>query len=149
MKRLQTPFALVSRDPNVKLTDGECAEFFKVALNAANSGNLLKAVGILQGLVSNRPANHEFVLTLAGIFSELGEFELAEEHLKSAAHLKPDDRLTQFHIGVLLAETERFAEAEEQFRKVLSMPDNPTDHKDRKAHTLHDLAACILANGGP
>lgn len=63
----------------------------------------------------NDPSVHE---TLALVFQNTGELELAEQEYKSALRLKSDDSRIRFNYGLFLMSQKRYEDAEKAFAKV-------------------------------
>ena len=54
-------------------------------------------------------------------YAQLNRLDLAEPFLQAASELAPDDHLAHFHLGMLYYTTSRFAAAEDEFRRVVTL----------------------------
>jgi tetratricopeptide (TPR) repeat protein len=82
-----------------------------------------EAISFLNRAVALRPGYAMPHMTLGQVYTDLGEFALAEEELRKAIALNPLFPPGRNHLGELLLQQGRIAEAEEQFlASVNSMP---------------------------
>lgn len=134
-------WTILARDPNAKLSEKARRKLWDEAHCAGAAGKLDEAAWIFQHLAAQRPDDSEYALGLGRSLRELGQNEQALEALLRAEKLNPADQLTQHEIGAVFAATGRWAEAEERFRKVLSMP--PDGQMCIRQYAQASLEACL------
>jgi Tfp pilus assembly protein PilF len=94
-------------------------DLYNKALDAARNNEAAKAVELLKGAVA---AYHDFSLALTEmgmLYLKLKEPAKAADALREANRLTPDSYPTLFTYAVALNDSQKFSEAEEQFRKAV------------------------------
>ena len=89
------------------------------------SGNSLHALTIVEELVEENPNNVSSIILLADLYSEAGYVDKGLVLLANAAARFPTDESILFRQGAILADADRYDDAELVFRKVLKQkPDH-------------------------
>ena len=89
------------------------------------SGNSLHALTIVEELVEENPNNVSSIILLADLYSEAGYVDKGLVLLANAAARFPTDESILFRQGSILADADRYDDAELVFRKVLKQkPDH-------------------------
>jgi Flp pilus assembly protein TadD len=133
-------WTIMDPSPTAMLSNAACYKLWRKAHRAGADGRVDEAALIFRRLLAQRPTDSEYALGLGRSLRELGETDEALQALEWAERLNPADQLTQHEIGAVFAATSRWAEAAEQFRKVLSMP--PDGRTDIQEYARHSLGVC-------
>lgn len=104
-------------------------DLYNKALDAARNNEPAKAVELLKAAVAAHP-DFQLALTEMGmLYMKLKEPAKAVEPLREANRLAPDDYPTLFTYAVALNDSQKFTEAETQFRKAAQKNDSaPLPH---------------------
>lgn len=84
-------------------------------------GKLHKAEGLLKQAAGLDPENVACLLKLASLYQENGQPLKALQMLKKISEIEPDNALCHFQIGILSFQLKLFDDAEEAFRKVITL----------------------------
>lgn len=106
-----------------------------------NRGDAARAVAEYDISLAQFPRNYPALVNASLAYNAVGRNDRAEECLKVARQVNPDDAAAPFNLGLLLAEQQRVSEAEEALRAAL--------HADpRFAPAAYNLAV-LLAERAP
>ncbi|HXI14715.1 MAG TPA: tetratricopeptide repeat protein [Thermoanaerobaculia bacterium] len=98
--------------------------------------NLDRATQMLLKAVASEPRNAAFIDSLGWAYFRLGKLELAEQHLKDAARLLPNDPTVQEHLGDLFASQRNYRRALETYANALRLePEDAAKLRSKIAET--------------
>lgn len=98
--------------------------------------NLERATQMLLKAVSSEPRNAAFVDSLGWAYFRQGKLELAEQYLKDAARLLPNDPTVQEHLGDLFARQRNYGRALETYSNALRLdPEDEAKLRSKIAET--------------
>ncbi|WP_240624493.1 2OG-Fe(II) oxygenase family protein [Aurantiacibacter odishensis] len=109
------------------------------AARLAQGDNPQRAVPLLDGILSEEPANVT-AITLRGLTAQrLGMFDLAVRYFADAHRIEPSNPARKVNLGMALKGARRFEDAVRMLREADAMrPGHPA--------TLNNLGSCLIAN---
>lgn len=103
---------------------------------AERGENLARALELVQRAVALEPGNGAYVDSLGWALYQLGDFDLAREHLERAADLLPDDPTIWEHLADVYAALGEVEKARESYRRALAATDGDDAALRRKLDGL-------------
>jgi len=101
----------------------DAEENLHLALHASSVGQHHACMTYLKAALLQQPGNAKAMYLLATQHAELGLIERAIRGMQAALAAEPRLQMARFHLGLLLLDQGRPAEAKEQFRPLESGPD--------------------------
>jgi len=83
--------------------------------------NLPRALEMIQKAVDLDPGNGAYLDSLGWAYFQLGKFDLAEQNLRSASELNPDDPTIEEHLGDLCEKQGEIAKARTHWKRALTL----------------------------
>jgi tetratricopeptide (TPR) repeat protein len=113
----------------------------EVAVAKLSKGQYAEAVRLLEILRFQQPQRPAVFYNLGMALSDLGRFDLAVQHLRTALGLAPDHTNSLVGLGAALARQQKLTEANQILLQALEQEaDNPWAHRN--------LGACLLQEDG-
>ena len=104
---------------------------FETAMAFVKSEEYEKSIPIFNKIIQDYPNNAIPYINLALVYKKLGQFELAENHLKLALNVDHENPVANNEYALLLRKTGRFAEARKLYEKTLdTYPNFDMAHKN-------------------
>ena len=103
-------------------------------------GDIDGGVDVLQKAIDNHEGEPMAYVALSGFYSEYERLEDAVELLESVQEQFPNDLSILFQLGAVLEQSDRYADAERTFRRIL-------DHDPENAATLNYLGYMLADRG--
>jgi len=94
--------------------------YVQLAVEYLRQGQTDTALVKAEKALSEDPNNAKAHIVIAGIYQRLGKGQLAEEHLRKAVSLQPNDPYVLNAYASYLCERHQFTEAESQYKKALA-----------------------------
>jgi tetratricopeptide (TPR) repeat protein len=111
--------------------DGEWDDDFESALSKMKDQDYEGAIVLLEKVIDQSPGVTAPYINIAICYERIGKPDLAEQHLKSALELVPDQPVASNEYGLLLRKAGRFAEARAVYEKALaSFPEYLPMHRN-------------------
>jgi tetratricopeptide (TPR) repeat protein len=88
---------------------------------AERGENLPRALEMIQKAVDLDPGNGAYLDSLGWAYFQLGKFDLAEQNLRSASELNPDDSTIEEHLGDLCEKQGEIAKARTHWKRALTL----------------------------
>jgi Tfp pilus assembly protein PilF len=104
---------------------------FNRAVALMNDKDYAAAIELLEKVTAKSPAVTAPYIDIAMAYERMGQFEPAEENLKTALKLVPDHPVACNEYGLLYRKTGRFAEARDMYEKAIArFPDYYPAHRN-------------------
>ena len=88
---------------------------------AERGENLPRALEMIQKAVDLDPGNGAYLDSLGWVYFQLGKFDLAEQSLRAASELNPDDPTIEEHLGDLCEKQGEIAKARTHWKRALTL----------------------------